>query len=188
MDVDRKMTLPPKFQYQHISQYEIFQRKLTFRHMRCSSLNKEQGSLHVDREMVIKELLIDIRQNLATHDPRIQDQDVDLAECFDRLIKKALAGSHGGHICFDWHGRIGAYAVDRIGDLLSSTCVGGIVDYNGCSVGGEFSGDGGSDRPGRSSDNYNSSLDRAVQSLCRLRYERATFPARGKAVISVLCM
>jgi len=124
-------------------------RFLTFFQVRFRSLDQEEGSLDVNEEMVIKVLLIDLAQRLQSHNPSIQNQNVDPSKRLEGLVQEVFARVHGGDVSLDRDRCTAADGIDLVGDLFRGCFVGSIVYDDRGTVLSQTLNDGGTDGPGR---------------------------------------
>ena len=54
--------------------------------MRLRSLDQEERTLDIDKEMIIEELLVDFAQTLQSHNPSVQNQDIDPPKGLECLV------------------------------------------------------------------------------------------------------
>jgi len=84
-EVEKKMTLPPTTDKISCTQEKGGHRQLnpslTFFEVRFRSLNQEERTLDIDEKTVIKVLLIDLVQTPGSHDPSVQDKDINSSKC-----------------------------------------------------------------------------------------------------------
>ena len=91
-------------------------------------LNQEKRALHVDEEVSIKVLLVDLAQRLHTHNTRVQNQNIDPSKRLESLVQEMLARFHRGDIGLDGDSSAAADVIDLVCDFLGSGLVGSVID------------------------------------------------------------
>lgn len=111
----------------------------------CRSLRHEQRHLHVDRELLVKHVLREVRQGLTFRESCVQHQDVQLAEPLHGLLDESAPLHDRGHVRLDSYGASLARSIDLVSELLRDVRSGDVVNDHRGTVFGEATGNGGSD-------------------------------------------
>jgi hypothetical protein len=95
-----------------------------------SMLDSEEGSLNIGVHVVVEELLIDIGEDLATHDTSVQDNDIEATPFRDSSIDKTFTTLDGSSVSLEGDGVTLPTSFDGVDNLFSSTCIINVVDDN----------------------------------------------------------